>query len=84
MAQADFENPLDRFQQNQTIVTSRDTESGGGGGCLSLTIKRAKPNTGSPNSSTEKKSKTKKDANKEKTESVNNQTAAAVATDSNT
>ena len=34
---ADFVNPVERFQQSQTIVTSKDTESGGG---LSLAIKR--------------------------------------------
>ena len=25
---ADFVNPIDRFQQSQTVITSKDTESG--------------------------------------------------------
>ena len=43
----DFVNPVDRFQQSQTVVTSKDTVAGGG---LSLAIKRAKPNTAGPSS----------------------------------
>ena len=42
---ADFVNRLDRFQQSQTVVTSKDTVAGGG---LNLAIKRAKPNTAGP------------------------------------
>ena len=44
---ADFVNPVDRFQQSQKVITSKDTEAGGG---LNLAIKRAKPNTAGPNS----------------------------------
>ena len=33
---ADFVNPVDRFQQSQTVVTSKETEAGGG---LNLAIK---------------------------------------------
>ena len=44
---ADFVNPVDRFQQSQTVITSKDTEAGGG---LNLAIKRAKPNTAGPSS----------------------------------
>ena len=40
-------NPLDRFQQSQTVLTSKDTEAGGG---LNLAIKRAKQNTAGPSS----------------------------------
>ena len=35
--------PNERFQYNQTIVTFKETETGGG---LNLAVKRAKPNTG--------------------------------------
>ena len=42
---ADAMNPIDRFQQNQTVVTSKDTEAGGG---LNLAIKRAKTNLAGP------------------------------------
>ena len=44
---ADFVNPVDRFQQSHTVITSKDTETGGG---LNLAIKRAKPNTAGPSS----------------------------------
>ena len=44
---ADFMNPVDRFQQSLTVITSKDTEAGGG---VSLAIKRAKPNTAGPSS----------------------------------
>ena len=42
---ADSVNPVDRFQQSQTVVTSKDTNAGGG---LNLAIKRAKPNMAGP------------------------------------
>ena len=42
---ADFVNPVDRFQQSQTVVTSKDTVARRG---LSLAIKKAKPNTAGP------------------------------------
>ena len=44
---ADFVKPVDRFQQSQTVITSKDTEAGGG---LNMAIKRAKPNTAGPSS----------------------------------
>ena len=44
---ADFVNTVDRFQQSQTVVTSKDTVAGGR---LNLAIKRAKPNTAGPSS----------------------------------
>ena len=47
---ADAMNPIERFQKSQTIVTSRDTEAGGG---LNLAIKRAKPNLAGPKPNTE-------------------------------
>ena len=47
---ADTMNPIERFQKSQTIVTSKDTEAGGG---LNLAIKRAKPNLAGPKSITE-------------------------------
>ena len=43
----DFVNPVDRLQQSQTVITSKDTEAGGG---LNLAIKWAKPNTAGPSS----------------------------------
>ena len=42
---ADTMNPIERFQRSQTIVTSKDTEAGGG---LNLAVKRAKPNLAGP------------------------------------
>ena len=42
---ADAMNPIECFQKSQTIVTSRDTEAGGG---LNLAVKRAKPQFGGP------------------------------------
>ena len=47
---ADAMNPIERFQKSQTIVTSRDTEAGGG---LNLAVKRAKPNLAGPKPNTE-------------------------------
>ena len=47
---ADTTNPIERFQKSQTIVTSKDTEAGGG---LNLVIKRAKPNLAGPKSTIE-------------------------------
>ena len=44
---------MDRLQQSQTVVTSKDTEAGGG---LNLAFKRAKPNTAGPSSIPGKKS----------------------------
>ena len=43
MKVADAMNPIDRFQKSQTVVTSKDTEAGGG---LNLAIKRAKTKSG--------------------------------------
>ena len=45
--QVDSENPIERFQQSQTLVTSKDTEAEGS----TLAIKRVNSNTGSPSSS---------------------------------
>ena len=47
---ADTMNPIERFQRSQTIVTSKDTEAGGG---LNLAVKRAKPNLAGPKPNTE-------------------------------
>ena len=47
---ADTMNPIERFQRSQTIVTSKDTEAGGG---LNLAVKRAKPNLAGPKLNTE-------------------------------
>ena len=47
MEPTDFVNLVDRFQQSQTVITSKHTESGGG---LNLAIKRAKPNIAGPRS----------------------------------
>ena len=66
---ADAVNPIDRFQQSQTVVTSKDTNAGGG---LNLAVKRAKPNLAGPSSPadecekkrTDKKVKEKKTQNK--------------------
>ena len=87
MELADFVSPVDRFKQSQIIVKSKDTEAGGG---LSLTIKRAKPNTGGLKAQkevalkkTEKKLKTKKQDEKEKPEPTTKQAATASAPDSN-
>ena len=67
-------NPVDGFQQSQTVITSKDTQAGGG---LNLAIKRAKPKTAGPSSipgpetqeevalkESEKKTKGKKPDNK--------------------
>ena len=56
MKVADVMNPIDRFQKSQTVVTSKDTEAGGG---LNLAIKRAKPNLAGPSSTTEESDKQK-------------------------
>ena len=53
MEMADSVNPVDRFQPSQTVVTSDDTDSGGG---LNLAIKRAKPNMAGPSLSAGQKS----------------------------
>ena len=68
---ADAMNPIDRFQQSQTIVTSKDTDAGGG---LNLAIKRAKLNLAGPSSPAEEsdKKKTEKKA-KEKKNQINQQ-----------
>ena len=52
MELADSVNPVDQFQQSQTIVTSKDTDAGGG---LNLAIKKAKPNMAGPSLSTGQK-----------------------------
>ena len=83
---ADFVNPVDRFQQSQTVVTSKDTAAGGG---LSLAIKRAKPNTAGPSSLAGPKTqeeiarkkgdkKTKEKRPKDKQKSLTGQIAVAV------
>ena len=77
----DAMNPIDRFQQSQTVVTSEDTEAGGG---LNIAIKRAKPNLARPSSiaeesdkkKTEKKAKEKKNQNNQ--QNGTGQTATAV------
>ena len=74
-------NPIERFQKSQTIVTSKDTEAGGG---LNLAVKRAKPNLAGPKSSieendtkkSEKNGKEKK--NRNKLQQGTSQTATAV------
>ena len=74
-------NPIERFQKSQTIVTSKDTEAGGG---LNLAIKRAKPNLAGPKSTievndtkkSEKNGKEKKNQNKQ--QQGTSQTATAV------
>ena len=66
---ADAMNSIERFQKSQAIVTSKDTEAGGG---LNLAVKRAKPNLAGPKSSieendtkkSEKNGKEKKNRNK--------------------
>ena len=83
MELADFMSPVDRFQQSQTVITSKD------GGGLNLAIKRAKPNTAGPSSipgpktqeeaaikKSEKKTKGKKQGDKPETSPK--QTATAV------
>ena len=75
-------NPTERFQKSQTIVTSKDTEAGGG---LNLAIKRAKPNLAGPKSAEEtntnkpeKSGKEKKSRSKQQQGTNANQTATAV------
>ena len=78
---ADAMNPIERFQKSQTIVTSKETEAGGG---LNLAVKRAKPNLAGPKSSieendtkkSEKNGKEKKNRNKQ--QQGTSQTATAV------
>ena len=78
---ADTMNPIERFQKSQTIVTSKDTEAGGG---LNLAVKRAKPNLAGPKSTieendtkkSEKNGKEKKNRNKQ--QQGKSQTATAV------
>ena len=53
MEMADSVNPVDRFQQSQTVLASEDTDPGGG---LNLAIKRAKPNMVGPSLSAGQKS----------------------------
>ena len=93
MEQVDSANPIERFQQIQTLVTSKDTEAEG----LTLAIKKANPNTGGPSSSsgpkmqeevalkkTKKKSKNKKDTDEGKSETTERQSATAKKTDRDT
>ncbi|XP_063713803.1 uncharacterized protein LOC134841699 [Symsagittifera roscoffensis] len=86
----------DDLRKSEQALTKQTRNLWGREG-LNLAIKRAKPNTGGPSLSsgpktqeevalkkTERKSKTKKDANKEKAKSISSQPAAAVTTDNNT
>ena len=78
---ADAMNPTERFQKSQTIVTSKDTEAGGG---LNLAVKRAKPNLAGPKSTIEenntnkpeKSGKEKKGRNKQQQGTSETATAA--------
>ena len=65
-----------RFQDNQTVVTSNDTEAGGG---LNFAVKRAKPNNaGSLTKSTKTKwNGGKKDKKQSSQEAIRNKTANA-------
>ena len=67
---ADAMNPIDRFQQSQTVVTSKDTEAGGG---LNVAIKRAKPNLAGPSSTAEESDKKKTEKKAKEKKSQNNQ-----------
>ena len=67
---ADAMNPIDRFQQSQTVVTSKDTEARGG---LNLAIKRAKPNLASPSSTAEESDKKKTEKKAKEKKNQNNQ-----------
>ena len=79
---ADTINPIERFQKSQTIVTSKDTEAGGG---LNLAVKRAKPNLAGPKSTIEENNTNKSEKNgKEKKSRIKqqqgtSQTATAVS-----
>ena len=84
---ADSVNPVDRFQQSQTVTTSKDTNAGGG---LNLAIKRAKPNMAGPSLPAGQKSpdesarkKTDKKAKEKRTQSKQNNLTGqtAIATD---
>ena len=76
---ADAMNPIDRFQKSQTVVTSKDTEAGGG---LNLAIKRAKPNLAGPSSTTEEsvKKKTEKKVKEKKNQNKQQQGTSQTAT----
>ena len=63
-------NPVERFQTSQTIVTSKDTEAGGG---LNLAIKRAKPNLAGPKSTIVENDTKKSEKNGEKKKNRNKQ-----------
>ena len=87
MERADSVNPVDRFQQSQTVVTSKDTKAGGG---LNLAIKRAKPNLAGPSLSAGQKlsdesarKKTDKKTKEKRTQSKQNILTGqtAIATD---
>ena len=79
---ADATNPIDRFQKSQTVVTSKDTEAGGG---LNLAIKRAKPNLAGPSSTTEEsdKKKTEKKVKEKKKQNKQQQGTSQTATAAN-
>ena len=79
MKVADAMIPIDRFQKGQTVVTSKDTEAGGG---LNLAIKRAKPNLAGPSSTTEEsdKQKTEKKVKEKKNQSKQQQGTSKTAT----
>ena len=63
-------NPIDRFQQSQTVVTSNDTEAGGG---LNLAIRIAKPNLAGPSSPAEESDKKKTEKKAKEKKNQNNQ-----------
>ena len=76
---ADATNPIDSFQKSQTVVTSKDTEAGGG---LNLAIKRAKPNLAGPSSTTKEsdKKKTGKKVKEKKNQNKQQQGVSQTAT----
>ena len=76
---ADAVNPIDRFQQSQTVVISKDTNAGGG---LNLAIKRAKPNLAGPSSPADEcdKKRTDKKVKEKKTQSKQNNVTGQTAT----
>ena len=87
MEMADSVNPVDRLQQSQTVVTSKDTNAGEG---LNLAIKRAKLNMAGPSLPAGRKSpdesarkKTDKKAKEKRTQSKHNNLTGqtAIATD---
>ena len=79
---ADAVNPIDRYQQSQTVVISKDTNAGGG---LNLAIKRAKPNLAGPSSPADEsdKKRTDKKVKEKRTQSKQNNLPGqtAIATD---